>query len=203
MNVLAIMGSARKKSNTDKFLNIFIDKFNLRDENIDIYNLKDLNYRGCISCYGCAKKPECVVKDDISEIYSKIENADLIIFATPIYFNSVSWLAKSFIDRMQVYWSRKFLLKLPPIKEKRAIALIDGGAYEQENQFLGSELVFDHFFKATSCKNNILIEVTNTDDVPIDESNKELMELLNMVNFENIGNKTYRLSGGKIDYEIK
>ncbi|WP_051259754.1 flavodoxin family protein [Peptoniphilus mikwangii] len=196
MKILAIMGSSRKNSNTDKFLELFVKKFKLQEEDLEKYTLRDLNYDGCISCYGCGRVPKCVVKDDLTEIYSKIEEADLIIVSTPIYFNSVSSLTKQFIDRTQVYWSRKFILKLGPIKEKYGIALINGGAFNQENQFLGSELVFDHFFKATSCKKNMFVEVSNTDRFPINENNDEFVSFLDSIKLDfNISN-VYRLEGG-------
>lgn len=201
MKVLTLMGSERLNNNTHNSINLFLKSQKLENEEIYSYNIKELNFRECISCYGCAKSPACVLKDDLTHIYKLIEEVDLIIFATPIYFNSLSAIAKKLVDRMQVYWSRKFVLKLPPIKEKRGIAIINGGISEKSNQFLGSELVFDHFFKFTNCKNNIYIEVSNTDDNPINEENKEFMKLLDEIEIDNNKYKKYIISGSNLKYE--
>lgn len=198
MKILTIMGSERKTGNTAKFLKLFKDR--LIKENDEIYEfvLKDLNYIGCTSCYGCAKVPYCIIKDDLTELYSLIETVDVVIFATPIYFNSVSGISKNFIDRMQVYWCRKFILKLSPIKEKIGIALINGGAPGHNEQFIGSELVFDHFFKSITCKRKIFVEISDTDKSPVDTNNEKFIELLDDIDFSFEKDKTYRLSGGKI-----
>ena len=199
MKILAISGSSRKYHNTDNFLDLFIEKLNLQDEDITKIVLKDLNFSHCISCYGCAKVPKCVVKDDLTDIYPILEESDMIIFSTPVYFNSVSALSKSFIDRMQVYWSRKFLLKLPGIKEKFGVALINAGSSTEEFQFLGSELVFDHFFKSTSCKKHLTIEVSETDKYKIDSNNEVLTEFLDSLKLNKSEKEIYRLKEGKVE----
>ncbi|MDO5041576.1 MAG: flavodoxin family protein [Peptoniphilus sp.] len=203
MKILAIMGSSRKNKNTHKLLDIFKKRVVKEKDEYKEVILKDLKFSGCISCYGCAKKPFCIVKDDLTEVYKDIEEADMIILATPIYFNSLSGLAKNFVDRTQVYWCRKYILKLPPIKEKIGVALINGGAPRQEHQFTGSELVLDHFFKVTSCKKHSIVEIDNTDEYPINEENEKIMELLDKVDYDFKENRIYRLWGGEITSEIE
>ncbi|SHG95884.1 NADPH-dependent FMN reductase [Anaerosphaera aminiphila DSM 21120] len=203
MKIVAIMGSSRKKSNTDNLLEMFLNKYNLNKEDLTKYVLKDLDYKYCLSCYNCARTSKCILKDDVTGIYPLLEDADLIIFATPIYYNSVTTLSKAFIDRMQVYWSRKFVLKLDPPREKHGVALINGGAFKQENQFLGSELVFDHFFKSLGCKIRTFVEVSNTDDCPIDDKNEQLVEMLDGLEFDLKKDNHCVLSGGKIEYGNK
>lgn len=199
MKILAISASSRKGYNTDNLLELFIKRFNFDKEDIKVINLKDLNFKGCQSCYGCGKVPMCVVKDDLTDIYLLIEDADIIIFSSPVYFNSVSYLAKTFIDRMQVYWSRKFILKLSSLKEKFGVALINGGSSVEIEQFLGSELVFDHFFKATGCKNNLFIEISETDKFPINDNNEYIRRLLDNLELNLSAKEKYRLKEGKIE----
>lgn len=199
MKILAIYGSSRKNRNTDKFLDIFLKKFNYENEDINKIILEDLKFSHCISCYGCARVGKCVLKDDLTDIYSLIEESDIIVFSSPVYFNSVSAISKAFIDRMQVYWSRKFLLKVDGPKEKFGIALINGGSSTEKHQFLGSELVFDHFFKSTSCKKNLILEVSETDKYPINEDNKSFMEFLDSIEINKNEKEIYRLKEGKIE----
>ena len=199
LKVLAINASSRSKSNTYNLLQMFLKRFNLENEELTYIDLNKLDFTGCQSCYGCAKLPKCVVKDDLTDIFPIIEDADIIVFATPVYFNSVSFLAKAFIDRMQVYWSRKFILKLEPLKKKFGVALIDGGSSIEEEQFLGSELVFDHFFKVTSCVNHLFLEISETDRYPINSSNEQVKDLLNSIELNFNNREKYRLKGGKVE----
>lgn len=184
MKVLALMGSSRNNHNTDKFLDLFIERFNLANEDFKRVNLKDLEYSDCISCYGCSKVPRCVVKDDLTELYKDVEDADLIIMASPIYFNSLTGNMKNFIDRMQVYWARKFILKLPPLSKKYVVALMNGGAPLTDTQFTGAELVLDHFLKLMNSKKYMMLEVSQTDDYPIEIGNEKFMDFLNSVELD-------------------
>ncbi len=58
---------------------------------------KKINY--CKACYACAENGECVQKDDMAEIIDKMISADVIVFATPVYFYSMSGQMKVLIDR--------------------------------------------------------------------------------------------------------
>lgn len=196
--VLAFMGSMRRNHNTEKALDIFLNE-NFKDGYEKIV-LKDLNFSDCTSCYGCAKVPRCVVKDDLTPIYDLYAEADVIVFASPIYFNSFTGIAKSFIDRLQVYWCRKYKLKLPAIKEKIGIAIVDGGAPYEKTQFVGSEAVLDHFYKVSSCKTNYTFEISGTDNSIIDENNENYLKLID--NFKNNKQGVYRLIGDEI-HEFK
>ncbi|MDO5755176.1 MAG: flavodoxin family protein, partial [Tissierellia bacterium] len=131
--VLAIMGSERLRSNTAFLFRHVLDTY-YREDLVQEVILKKLDFKRCISCYGCAKVPYCVVKDEMTKVYPAVEEYDEILFFTPIYFNSVSAISKAFIDRMQVYWSRKFLLKMEPLKAKKATVFLVGGAPHYENQ---------------------------------------------------------------------
>ncbi len=53
----------------------------------------------------------CVIKDDMIELYEKIDAADIVFLVTPVYFYGPSAQLKIFIDRCQARWSRKYLLQ--------------------------------------------------------------------------------------------
>lgn len=92
----------------DEFINGASENNN---EIIDInLNRFDVNY--CLGCYGtlskkaCAKTGFCYQKDDINELCDIIRQCDVLVFATPIYFYSVSGQMKVFLDRtVQLYGS--------------------------------------------------------------------------------------------------
>lgn len=175
--ILAVMGSPRRGKNTEEMLHIFVEEHFVH-EDVEVLFLQDMDYSPCVSCYGCARVSKCVLIDDLTPIYEKIDGADILLLASPIYFNSVSAQLKSMIDRMQVYWSRKYILQeaIPPTKI--GYALLDGGAPAHEGQFTGAKLVLDHFFAAVGCKTYYRYEISDTDRNPITTENVKIREIL-------------------------
>lgn len=82
--------------------------------------LRDLNFSPCAHCDACLKKGECKFKDDMQDIYREFELADVIVLASPIQFTGVTAQMKAMIDRFQSRWVRKYLLKIPPLGDRRA-----------------------------------------------------------------------------------
>lgn len=101
-NILVISSSPRKGGNSDVLCDEFVkgaldaghkcEKIFLRD--------KKINY--CTGCSYCADNDYnvCAQKDDMSEILDKMQEADTIVFSTPIYFYAMSGQMKTFIDRI-------------------------------------------------------------------------------------------------------
>jgi len=73
--------------------------------------LTELKISPCTSCDSCQKSGKCIINDDMQLMHKKLLEADCIVFASPIYFCGVSAQLKSFIDRCQALWSRKYILK--------------------------------------------------------------------------------------------
>ena len=60
----------------------------------------------CQACYYCySHKGECAIKDDMAEIMPKIIAADVLVFASPVYFYSIAAQLKAVIDRTLVSWT--------------------------------------------------------------------------------------------------
>ncbi|SPF40148.1 NADPH-dependent FMN reductase family protein [Candidatus Desulfosporosinus infrequens] len=105
MKVLAINGSPRKNENTATLLNKALEGAASQGAKTELIHLYDLNFKGCISCFACKLKDgksygKCAVKDDLTLILEKIDNADAIILGSPIYFGNVTGEMRSFIERM-------------------------------------------------------------------------------------------------------
>ena len=64
--------------------------------------------RGCLACEegGRERKGICKIKDDMTEVYPKLLAADVIVLATPGYFEMLSGLLKNFLDRTCPVWPR-------------------------------------------------------------------------------------------------
>ena len=99
MKILCIIGSPRKKGNTSILVDKIIEGLSTDDAKISKYFLDDLNINFCRGCYGCESQGECVQQDDMSELFSKMCDADGIVFGTPIYYYGMTAQAKAIIDR--------------------------------------------------------------------------------------------------------
>lgn len=103
LKIVGIIGSPRKKGNTDTLVNSVLDGCKEYGAKIEKIYLSDLNYKGCIGCEGCKKTGKCVIKDDMQIVYDKINNADGIVLGSPTYFYNVTGLTKMFMDRLYAY----------------------------------------------------------------------------------------------------
>lgn len=169
--VLAVMGSPRKHKNTDTLLDSVLEGIKKCNVNINIKKiyLKDLSINPCIGCDYCSKTGNCFINDDMNELYSEFNESDGIIIASPLYFNTVSSLTKIMIDRCQVYWSSKFILKNPAIdvnKNRIGMFIAAGGAPYKEGHFDACIPVIDLFFKAINTKYKYNLLVSDTDRCP-------------------------------------
>ena len=95
MKTVALIGSPRKKGNCDILVNKLVEKI---DGETEVIYLNDMNLGYCNACLGC-QKGDCVKDDDTRDIIAKIEDADLLIFSSPIYYGQITAQAKTVIDR--------------------------------------------------------------------------------------------------------
>jgi multimeric flavodoxin WrbA len=105
MYVIAINGSSRKEWNTATMLKKALEGASSRETKTELVHLYDLNYTGCKSCFACKTRGgtsygRCAVKDDLSPVLKKVEEADALILGSPIYFGTVSGQMKSFMERL-------------------------------------------------------------------------------------------------------
>ncbi len=102
MKILACVGSKRKTGNTHTLVKKALDQFE-EDNDIELVTLSDYDFEGCTGCEGCARTNRCVVKDDMQLLYDKIDNADLLILASPTYYYNITADMKKFIERLYAY----------------------------------------------------------------------------------------------------
>lgn len=105
MKVLAINGSPRKTWNTATLLLKALEGAAARGAETEIVHLYDLQFKGCISCFGCKTKEgksygRCAVRDDLSPVLEKVEKADGLVLGSPIYFGTVTGEMRSFHERL-------------------------------------------------------------------------------------------------------
>lgn len=134
LKAIAFLGSPRKDGNTDLLLQSAVRGMGEQGIKVSVFNLNRMNIIPCQDCGGCEKTGECIIQDDMSQIYREIRTASRIILASPIFFFGLSAQAKIMIDRCQSFWCEKYLLK-KPLPEgaygRKGLLLIVGGMKKQ------------------------------------------------------------------------
>jgi len=108
MKVLAFNGSPRKNGTTATLLKKVLEGAASQGAETEYIQLNQLNMKGCQACFSCKKRGgksygKCALKDDMTELYGKIEQADAFVLGSPIYFGYITAESKMFIDRMFPY----------------------------------------------------------------------------------------------------
>ena len=97
--ILIILGGGRKKGNTGQLVDAFMKGAMEAGHATELISLNQLQVNGCIGCNACRYGKPCVQKDDFNSLVPKILEADLLVFASPLYFWTISSKIKAFIER--------------------------------------------------------------------------------------------------------
>ncbi len=98
--VLILMGSPRKKGNTAILCDGFTRGAEEAGNQVERIDIISKNVAGCFGCNNCQRNGgTCVQKDDMTEIYEKIADADVIVLASPVYFYTWTAQLKTVLDR--------------------------------------------------------------------------------------------------------
>lgn len=119
MRVVGINGSPRRGGNTDLLLTEVMKGTADKGALTKTLVLNDLKISPCQHCDACFEAGVCRIKDDMQIVYKEMEKADRIVLASPIHFLGLTAQMKAMIDRGQSLWARKYILKKPPLGDKR------------------------------------------------------------------------------------
>lgn len=100
MRILIINGSPRINGNTSIALNEMIKIFESENIDIDTVQVGNMDIRGCIACGSCHKTGKCVFNDIVNSLHEKLEKADGLVIASPVYYASASGSLISLLDRL-------------------------------------------------------------------------------------------------------
>lgn len=112
--IAAIYGSPRRDGNTAVLMDRFLAGVRQRAGQIgagaDIKRIytAELDISSCRECGNCSRTGECIIDDDMQEIYRTLIDADFIAVASPVFFTSVPGYLKALIDRCQRFWVLKY-----------------------------------------------------------------------------------------------
>lgn len=127
VRLLAIAGSPRRHGNSEQLLDEAIAGARAAGADIDELVVIAEDIAPCRGCNACSTTGECVVKDHMQAVYPRLDAADAIVVATPVYFASVPAVLKALYDRCQPYWARRYLLGRPIERRRPGGLLLVGG----------------------------------------------------------------------------
>lgn len=126
--ILILNGSPKKNGNTAKLIKAFTEGAQAAGHEVREFHLQSMNINGCLDCQGCRNRVDmtnpCVQNDDMAEIYEAFASCDVIVFASPAYFWSITGQLKTAIDRLYAYvfWKRA--------EHRETVLLMTSGAPE-------------------------------------------------------------------------
>lgn len=100
--VLILSGSPRKRGNTSALIEELAKGAREAGARVDTLFLHGMNIQPCTACEGCHEEGSsgCVIDDDMGAVYEALRASDSLVFATPVYWFSVSAQIKTAIDRL-------------------------------------------------------------------------------------------------------
>ena len=124
MKILVLNGSPRLNGNTMHMVKAFKKGAEDAGHSVDIENVAHMSIHGCLACEYCRTKEKavCVQKDDMQKLYQKILEADMLVFASPIYYFTLSAQLQSVIHRT-------YAIDVPKNIQKTALIMSSGSAF--------------------------------------------------------------------------
>lgn len=105
-NVLILSGSPRKGGNSDLLCDEFLRGAQEAGNQVEKIFLRSKKIAPCNACYFCKRSGgQCAIQDDMAEVLDKMQAADVIVMASPVYFYSIDAQMKAVIDRSVARWT--------------------------------------------------------------------------------------------------
>ena len=132
-HILILNGSPRKNGKTASLVNAFCEGARESgNEVVDLY-LDSMNIHGCKACEACRKNGgNCVQRDQMVEVYEAVERADVVVFASPMYWGSVTGQLKVVVDRLYAECNKGGLENFGSFMKETAFIMTARGNYYED-----------------------------------------------------------------------
>ena len=129
--IIILNGAARKNGSTQKLIQSFSDGARSIGHYVQEFYLDGMNIHSCKGCLraGRDSKSPCSQKDDMEQIYSEFTDSDVVVFASPVYFWTITGTLKTAADRL--YAELECLGYDKFARESVLLMTADGGDYSQ------------------------------------------------------------------------
>ena len=125
--VLIISTSLRGGSNSDILARECEKGAKEAGHDVELISLKGKDIKYCIGCLSCQNTGSCVLTDDVADIMSKVKEAEVIVYASPIYYYEMCGQMKTLLDRLNPIFSADYSF--------RDIYMIATAAEDEETAF--------------------------------------------------------------------
>jgi len=105
-NILIINSTYRKGGNSEILAGRFRKGAEEAGNTVNTIDLRKIDLKFCIGCLSCQKTGKCVLNDSINELLPLVRNADVLVFATPVYYYCMSGQLKTFLDRLNPLYGK-------------------------------------------------------------------------------------------------
>lgn len=135
MKVLMINGSPHKDGNTALALSEMEKIFVSEGIEVEKLQVGNMEIRGCIGCYSCAKTGKCVFNDIVNETAAKLEEADGVVVGSPVYYAAANGTLVAFLNRL--FYSSGSVNKTMKVGASVAVARRGGcsAAFDELNKY--------------------------------------------------------------------
>lgn len=171
--VLIIGTSPRKNGNSNRLAEEFKKGAESVGNEVEMVYLDDKKIGFCHGCLACQKTKKCVIKDDANEIVEKMKTADVIVWATPVYYYEMSGQMKTMIDRSNPLFSDEYSFRDIYLLATAA----DSGEYAMDGAIKGLQGWID-CYEGTNLKGIVKgFGVTNAGEIENSPALKEAYEM--------------------------
>ena len=139
--VVVISTSLRRNSNSAELAKKFAEGARDAGNDVEEISLVGKKIAFCTGCLACQKIGHCVINDDAVAIEPVVLNADVVVFATPIYYYEMSGQMKTLIDRLNPMFPKKYRFREVYLLTTAA----DAGDYTPERVTAGLQGWIDCF----------------------------------------------------------
>lgn len=141
MKILVLNGSPRPKGNTAAMVDAFAGGAQEIGHQVDVVNVCQKKIAGCLACEYCHQKDsgherQCVQQDDMQQVYPLLEEAEMIVLASPVYYHGFSGQLQCAINRIYALDKPKHLKKAALILSSGSDHVYSGAIFAYQNSFL-------------------------------------------------------------------
>lgn len=136
--ILCLLGSPRPKGNSAALARHLLATAETHGAQVTVIELNRLSYRGCQGCYACKTGHDrCVLRDDLTGVLAAVEQTDVLVLASPVYYGEVTAQLKGFIDRTFSYLVPDYLSNRRPsrLRPGKEVVMVLTQGHPDENLF--------------------------------------------------------------------
>jgi multimeric flavodoxin WrbA len=146
MQIITLLGSARKKGNTATVLGWVEEELTTLGHSVERVYLNSKTIGGCLGCGKCKENADeiaCVQKDDAKEIFERMIASDAVLFTSPVYFWGFTSQIKRLIDRGYALVTNYHRPGHTSLMKNKRLGLLVTGADAYQNNAEGLFNAFD------------------------------------------------------------